>query len=219
MQSLNEVAYQTLLSDILNLNLLPGERVQDKNLVEKLQISRTPVREAILRLKTDGLMDTVPQSGTYVTKISLRSALNARFVRQSVERSVVEEATQKMSEMDVLDAHNILNKQQLAATKRSATDFFNLDNDFHKRFYLTTNREEVWHWLKTLTLQLDRYRFLRIQKGQLPWDQIVKQHEAILAAVEDHDQQLAGQRAYDHLNLMLDEKNEMVNEFPDYFID
>lgn len=63
--------------------------------MEQLNISRTPIREAILRLKNDGLMMTVPQSGTYVTKISLSSALNARFVRQSVERSVVSEAAGK----------------------------------------------------------------------------------------------------------------------------
>ncbi|WP_367375945.1 GntR family transcriptional regulator [Lentilactobacillus kefiri] len=95
MQSLTEVAYKTILNDILKLKLLPGEKVQDKVLMEQLNISRTPVREAILQLKNNGLMMTVPQSGTYVTKISLGSALNARFVRQSVERSVVSEAAEK----------------------------------------------------------------------------------------------------------------------------
>ncbi|MCI1950755.1 MAG: GntR family transcriptional regulator, partial [Lentilactobacillus buchneri] len=144
MQSLNEIAYQTILDDILKLKLTPGERVQDKNLVDKLNISRTPVREAILRLKNDGLMDTVPQSGTYVTKISLKSALNARFVRQSVERSVVEEASQEMSDFDVLDAQNVIEKQKLAAKNRNSVDFFYLDNDFHKKFYTATGKDEVW---------------------------------------------------------------------------
>lgn len=52
MQSLTEVAYKTILNDILKLKLLPGEKVQDKVLMEQLNISRTPVREAILQLKT-----------------------------------------------------------------------------------------------------------------------------------------------------------------------
>lgn len=173
MKSLNEIAYQTILDDILKLKLTPGKRVQDKNLVDKLNISRTPVREAILRLKNDGLMDTVPQSGIYVTKISLKSALNARFVRQNVERSVVEEASQEMSDFDVLDAQNVIEKQKLAAKNRNSVDFFYLDNDFHKKFYMATGKGEIWNWLKVLTLQLDRYRFLRIQKTEMPWEELI----------------------------------------------
>ncbi|MFD1124237.1 GntR family transcriptional regulator [Lentilactobacillus raoultii] len=218
MQSLNEIAYQTILEDILKLKLTPGERVQDKNLVDQLNISRTPVREAILRLKNDGLMDTVPQSGTYVTKISLKSALNARFVRQSVERSVVEEASQTMSDFDILDAQNVIEKQKLAASNHSSVDFFSLDDDFHKKFYTAIQKGEVWTWLKVLTLQLDRYRFLRIQKTEMPWQELIDQHQGILEAVKNHDKVLSGQRAYDHLNLMLAEKGTLVAEFPDYFV-
>ncbi|EEI23140.1 GntR family transcriptional regulator [Lentilactobacillus hilgardii] len=219
MKSLNEIAYQTILDDILKLKLTSGERVQDKNLVDKLNISRTPVREAILRLKNDGLMDTVPQSGTYVTKISLKSALNARFVRQNVERSVVEEASQEMSDFDVLDAQNVIEKQKLAAKNRNSVDFFYLDNDFHKKFYMATGKGEIWNWLKVLTLQLDRYRFLRIQKAEMPWEELIEQHQGILDATKSHNQQLSGQRAFDHLTLILAEKKTLVSEFPDYFID
>lgn len=218
MQSLNEIAYKTILDDILKLKLAPGERVQDKKLVEKLNISRTPVREAILRLKNDGLMDTVPQSGTYVTKISLKTALNARFVRQSVERSVVEEASQRMNDFDVLDAQNVIEKQKWAAENHNSVDFFYLDNDFHKKFYTATDKDEIWTWLKVLTLQLDRYRFLRIQNSEMPWEELIDQHQGILNAAKDHDKKLSGKRAYDHLNLMLAEKNTLVTEFPDYFV-
>jgi DNA-binding GntR family transcriptional regulator len=219
MQSLTEVAYETILNDILKLKLLPGEKVQDKVLMEQLNISRTPVREAILQLKNNGLMMTVPQSGTYVTKISLGSALNARFVRQSVERSVVSEAAEEMSKVNILDSRTIIQKQQLADEAHNAVDFFYLDNDFHKSFYTATNRLQVWNWLKNLSLQLDRYRFLRVQQADMPLDELIKQHNAILDAVEAKDRQEAETRAFDHLNLMLAEKDELVKQFPDYFIE
>lgn len=219
MQSLNEVAYESILDDILKLKFLPGEKIQDKSLIERLKISRTPVREAILRLKNDGLMMTVPQSGTYVTKISLSSALNARFVRQSVERSVVSEAAKKMSKMDILDSRTIISKQQIAAEEHNAVDFFYLDNDFHKSFYAATNRLQVWKWLKNLSLQLDRYRFLRVQQADMPLDKLIKQHNEILNAVEANDIKDAEERAFNHLNLMLAEKDDLIKEFPDYFVD
>ncbi|GEP23914.1 GntR family transcriptional regulator [Lentilactobacillus diolivorans] len=217
MESLNEVAYQTILNDILKLKFKPGERIQDRDLIERLKISRTPVREAILRLKNDGLMATVPQSGTYVTKISLKSALNARFVRQSVERDVVKEAAINMSESNILDAKNLISKQELATKQKNSEDFFYLDNDFHKMFYTATDKDEVWNWLKALTLQLDRYRFLRIQQTEMPVDKILQQHEGIVEAIKKHDKSLAGRRAFNHLNLMLAEKNNLLKKFPDYF--
>lgn len=219
MQSLNEVAYESILSDILKLKFLPGERIQDKQLIERLKISRTPVREAILRLKNDGLMTTVPQSGTYVTRISLRSALNARFVRQSVERSVVTEAAQQMSKLNILDSRNMIEKQKLASEEHNAVDFFYLDNEFHQTFYTATKRDEVWNWLANLSLQLDRYRFLRIKQTDMPLNKLIDQHAKILDAVEAGNEQLAGQRAFDHLNLMLAEKDELLQQFPDYFSD
>ncbi|ORN03848.1 putative HTH-type transcriptional regulator YdfH [Lentilactobacillus parabuchneri] len=217
MQSLNEVAYESILNDILKLKFLPGEKIQDKTLMEQLNISRTPIREAILRLKNDGLMMTVPQSGTYVTKISLSSALNARFVRQSVERSVVSEAAGKMSKLDLLDSRTIISKQQIAAEEQNAVDFFYLDNDFHKLFYAATDRLQVWDWLENLSLQLDRYRFLRIQQTNMPLDELIKQHTEILDAVEAHDIKAAEKKAFNHLNLMLSEKDKLIAQFPDYF--
>ena len=217
MQSLNEVAYESILNDILKLKFLPGEKIQDKTLMEQLNISRTPIREAILRLKNDGLMMTVPQSGTYVTKISLSSALNARFVRQSVERSVVSEAAGKMSKLDLLDSRTIISKKQIAAEEQNAVDFFYLDNDFHKLFYAATDRLQVWDWLENLSLQLDRYRFLRIQQTNMPLDELIKQHTEILDAVEAHDIKVAEKKAFNHLNLMLSEKDKLIAQFPDYF--
>lgn len=217
MQSLNEVAYQTILSDILKLKFRPGERIQDKDLVDRLKISRTPVREAILRLKNDGLMTTVPQSGTYVTRISLKSALNARFVRQSVERDVAKKAATDMNESDILDTKTLISKQELATKQNNSEDFFYLDNDFHKKFYSATDKDEVWTWLQALTLQLDRYRFLRIQQSEMPVDKILQQHRGIVEAIENHDKALAGRRAFNHLNLMLAEKDNLLKKFPDYF--
>lgn len=219
MQSLNEVAYESILNDILKLKFLPGEKIQDKALIDRLNISRTPVREAILRLKNDGLMMTVPQSGTYVTKISLSSALNARFVRQSVEQSVVSEAAEKMSKINILDSRTIISKQQIAAEDHNAVDFFYLDNDFHKLFYTATDRLQVWDWLENLSLQLDRYRFLRIQQTNMPLDELIKQHGEILDAVEAHDPAKAEKQAFNHLDLMLAEKDELIEKFPDYFMD
>lgn len=111
-----------------------------------------------------------------------------------------------MSKLDLLDSRTIISKQQIAAEEQNAVDFFYLDNDFHKLFYAATDRLQVWDWLENLSLQLDRYRFLRIQQTNMPLDELIKQHTEILDAVEAHDIKVAEKKAFNHLNLMLSEK-------------
>ncbi|GAX00270.1 GntR family transcriptional regulator [Secundilactobacillus mixtipabuli] len=219
MANLQDYAYNTILTEILALKLTPGERIQEQSIMDHLNISRTPVREAILRLKMNNLMRTVPQSGTYVTKISLTSALNARFVRQNVEKSIVFEACDIMSAENILDCETIIDKQKLAAKNHDVDVFFNLDNDFHKSFYSISHRGEIWEWIHAISLQLNRYRYLRLKNTQLPWKLLITQHSDILAAVKNHNGPQAEKLAFDHLRLMLDEKSTLVTQFPDYFED
>ena len=218
MENLQQITYQRLLGDILNLNLLPGQKIQEAKLTEKLKISRTPIREALLHLKALGLIKAIPQSGTYIAKINLHSALNARFVRQIVEKAVSKKAASKISKQQVLNLENIIQKQKQAVLDNNGIAFFYFDNLFHKQIYLIANKKEVWTWIKQLCFQLDRFRFLRIKISNLDWSFLPQKHQQIINAIENKAYQAVGKLAYNHLNLMLKEKNEVIKQFPDYFI-
>lgn len=84
--NLQTSAYDQIRQDIIFCTLIPGQKISVKTMEDNLGIGRTPVREALVRLSQQGLVQTVPQSGTYVSRISLREAENARYVREHLEK-------------------------------------------------------------------------------------------------------------------------------------
>ena len=84
-----DYAYQILKENILYLELKPGEELKEAKIAEALQMSRTPIREAIILLKHDKLIETFPQSGTFVTKIDEKKFKYGRMLRVFVETKIL----------------------------------------------------------------------------------------------------------------------------------
>src|SRR4051812_25411037 len=84
-----EFAYEQIKTEILKLSLLPGTKISEKTMSDRLNVSRTPIREAFLKLAQEELLTIVPQSGTFVSLINLDLAEEARFVREIMETTIV----------------------------------------------------------------------------------------------------------------------------------
>lgn len=211
-------AYREINRRILRSVYAPGDKISESSLEQDLGLGRTPVREALIRLRRDGLIKIVPQSGTYVSKIDLDEATNARFVRESVERKVMVEAAAVASEADISTLNDILEKQIDAAHKSDHEMFFDLDEKFHQYFYKMTDKSIVWNWLQVTNAQLLRFRWLRLKVVQLNWNNLIKEHQKICQAVGKHDPEEAERLSVNHLHLMIDEESNVLEIFPNYFI-
>lgn len=89
--SLQDQSYHTIRRKIVYLDYKPGEKLGVKQLCGDLDMGRTPVREALVRLAQEGLVRTVPQSGTYVSPINLTLAESACYIREHLEKQVIVE--------------------------------------------------------------------------------------------------------------------------------
>ena len=89
--SLQDQSYHTIRRKIVYLDYKPGEKLGVKQLCDDLDMGRTPVREALVRLAQEGLVRTVPQSGTYVSPINLTLAESACYIREHLEKQVIVE--------------------------------------------------------------------------------------------------------------------------------
>src|SRR6266478_3271447 len=87
--------YATLRQDIVTLRLMPGEKLSENELAMRFGTSRAPVREALIRLVDDGLIDVQPQRGSFVSRISLRAMERARFVREALEVAIISQAAER----------------------------------------------------------------------------------------------------------------------------
>lgn len=215
--TLQNQAYDQILDKILRNEYKPGQKISQKSVENNLKLGRTPVREALLRLRRDNLVYTLPQSGTFVTKVDLDAAVNARFIRENLERKVVIEAAEMKGNFLLSQAHDAIELQEKYAARGEYNLFFDADEEFHKSFYLATNHAQVWDWLQTINIQLNRFRWLRLTLSELPWAYLIEQHRDILNAVEAHDAKAADEAVAKHLHLMLDEEKEVIRTFRDYF--
>lgn len=218
-------AYQVIKDLILKSDLIPDQKVSKKDLTKMIGIGDTPVREAIIQLREEGLLRVVPQSGTFVSKISLQEVKEARFVRQNIERLVVEEAFEKITPREIQELENKVTIQQAykVTMQHDYIDpgnhdiFFKLDEEFHEFFYQLANKKYVWEWMQSLNISLNRYRYLRIELKDLSWDNIIDEHENIVRLIKEGKKKELGEQVVSHLD-MLDKDLEIVIEaFPEYF--
>ncbi len=215
--NLQDRAYHQLVDDIVTTKLKPGEKISEKDLVQEMGVGRTPIREALLRLRNNGLIDVVPQSGTYISKINLNVALNARYIRKTLESQVVRESVPLFDDVAILNLSKIIEAETQFVRAGEFDSFFSADDSFHEFFYKIAGREQVWVWLQTVNMQLNRFRWLRLKVEELPWEIIIKEHESIFNATRERNAEAASELSSKHLNLMKKEENLLVNTFPDYF--
>lgn len=129
--STRDYVYQTLRNDIINLTFEPGKSISEKEVANKLDVSRTPVREAFLQLSQEELLDIYPQKGTFVSLINMRHVEEGRFMREHLEKGIVALACDMLTEEDYEHLQSNLKMQEFSAQQQNYSKLFELDEEFH----------------------------------------------------------------------------------------
>lgn len=217
-----EHAYKEIKDQILKLKLIPGTKISEKLMSDQLQVSRTPIREAFLKLAQEELLKIVPQSGTFVSLINLDYAREAQFVREELETAVILLSCEKASKESLFNLEmNIKMQEGLASDKfglQQKEYFLNLDENFHKEFFELTEKQRTWQMMQSINGHLSRFRLLRLMStSSLDWNILIEQHKAIYTAVLEQDKFKAEKKIVEHLHLMLTEESILIKQYPDYF--
>lgn len=215
--NLQEQAYSKIREKIIYCTFPPGTKLSEKDLEDKIKIGRTPIREALIRLRREELLYTKAQSGNYISKINLSTADNARFVREHIEKLVMIECCSKVTDNDFYNLEKILDVQKKAAIENDPISFFISDDEFHKYFYSLVGKEEIWDWMQTHNTHLNRFRLLRLKVVELRWQTILEQHYQIFEALKSKNPEESEFLTAQHLHMMIDEKHKLIEAYPDYF--
>ena len=175
----------TLLKDlIITIKLYPGQLISEKEVAETLNASKTPVREAMIRLQGIGLVNIIPKSGTYVTTIQITSYIEACFVRLQLEVGAVRRAASKHSSWEsILKMENILKQQVIALENEASLEFFQLDQALHQEFFNAAGIAGVWNVVKDSQADVNRIRHLKRLYNIRREGEVIKDHKAIVAAI------------------------------------
>jgi DNA-binding GntR family transcriptional regulator len=194
--------FELMRTDIVLGVLKPLDPIRESEIAERLGVSRTPVREALLRLQSLGLVDIFPQSGTKVAPIRLEKVRAAQLIREAVEVEVVRRACGSANEAAFDELSHIIEDQGIAARRNDLRRLFELDEEFHRAIYRAAGLEAVADEIEDLKVHLNRLRYVSVNwpRGA---DKITGEHEEILAALRRRDEAAAAEAMTQHLRAVL----------------
>lgn len=190
--------YSTLLNEILNLTISPGQIISELEVADRFNVSRTPVREAFRRLQYLELIKIIPHKGTIVSPINLNRLNELLFIREKTELAIVEELLEYVTPYHITQLKLILKCQNQiidrkdVGFKSKAFECFESDNDFHQLIFKIGRREDVWKLLLTMTPDLHRFRVLCAEFNDINYlKETHNQHRLILECIKSKDMSYA----------------------------
>jgi len=208
--------HRQLQAAILALELPPGTALQDKLLSVQFAVSRTPVREALIRLAEEGLVEIRPQSGTFVSRIRAEAIPEAQDIRLALETMTVKRAARACSAEGLAKLDRILARQAQTAAAEDTTGFHEADEAFHEAIGEIAGRPTTWRLIRGVKLQIDRARRLTLPvPGRMA--QVIAEHQAIRAAIAAQDAAAAARAMTAHLSVLLPDIARLRQEHPGFF--
>ena len=193
------IIHRDLRAAIVALRRKPGEPIAEKLIAQDYGVSRTPVREAILKLADEGLVEIFPQSGTFVARIPLGALPEAFAIRKALEEATVRYAAERAtgSQIALLRANLELQRERAAAGDFEG--FHLADETFHALVAEAAGYPGFWALTQQVKVQIDRFRRLTLPvMGRMPV--VIAEHEAILDAIAAHDPAAAARALDSHLD-------------------
>ncbi|MDO3385665.1 GntR family transcriptional regulator [Gilvimarinus sp. SDUM040013] len=208
--------YGFIRDAIVSMQLEPGQLISETALAKKFGVSRTPVREALIKLSNLGFTEVRPQRGTYVSRFSLEQILEARFIREALEVSVVSYLADNPERKVITEAESIIAEQKSAADKDDTLLFQALDDKFHQLLASYTSYQRVAGMIEEEKAHMDRVRNLSLHKsGQ--YKRVLAQHRAIIRALKSGDVSKAASAMSIHLREVFKVLDTLPAEHPEYF--
>ena len=196
---LRDVVFNTLRDAILTGKLVPGERLMENQLADKLGVSRTPVREALRMLELENLVELVPRKGAQVLDMSEKDITNILEVRSALEGLATSLACKKMSKEDLQQLKNLEVDFEKAVADNDVEHFVDIDEDFHDLIFAATENDKLINIFRNLRIQLYRYRMAQAKNNETSMSTIVAHHRSIIRAIENRDAEEGATIAQGHI--------------------
>ncbi|MBZ5701244.1 MAG: GntR family transcriptional regulator [Acidobacteriia bacterium] len=197
--SLSQRVYQALKRDIITGVHPPGEALGEKDLAKRYSSSRTPVREAALRLQQDHLLKIIPNRGYFITKISVQDLTDLYDYRAAVECACAELAAMKGMNPALLERlEELANTEYKVNDRKSYENFISRDTEFHLSIAQLARNQLLLQAVEAARCQMERIMYAAIDigyYGEFPG----REHRGILDAIKKRDSRAARQLMYDHI--------------------
>lgn len=207
--------YESVRTAVLDCTLLPGMALSEQAVSEGLGVSRAPVREAFRQLVTEGLLEVVPQRGTFVARLSKARIQDAIFVREVIECRAAELAA-KAPLAQRRKLSDILQKQVAASQQKDYAQHLSSDEELHHCILVLAGHPHAWNPLRLARTGMNRIRHLAIP--ELGSNKIaIDQHRQVVRAIIRGDGAKASELMRVHIQSPLGFLDAIQARCPYYF--
>lgn len=209
--------YTSLKDAIQYLELMPGSMIHENELVEKLGVSRTPIREALIRLASEYLVDIYPQRGTYISTIDFHLAYEVAYMRHILDRDVcLSLCRKKVSLHEAVDEKMYFMSQ--AVKHKDVVGYIKNDNAFHNAIFAVAGHEMIWEIISNSRAHYNRMLVLDLKRPGILEKSFQEHQDIVRTIAEGNEDELSTimDRHHDHRD-MPEREQEIRAMFPEYF--
>jgi DNA-binding GntR family transcriptional regulator len=191
-------AYHQLKRRIIDLRFRPGEILMVQSLAKELGISRTPVREALVRLQQEGFVEEAEGKKFKVSEITLKSILELHEIRELMEGHAVKRVAKNRTGAQVDELRELTKRMEQALGVRDPDLFFEADLEFHAKLIRFCGNRALQDLAVQLTEKIQRVRFLTLYVHRR-LEETIDEHGKILDGIEAQDPRSAQKALSTHL--------------------
>ncbi len=210
--------FERLRGMIISLALPPGAPLSRAALAGQFGVSSTPIRDALMRLDEEGLVDVFPQYATVDSRVDVRLAQQAHFLRQAVELEIVRMLAIRHDPTFVAELNGTIARQQQFAKAGDFEKFMTADNEFHAQLYAATDKQDIWALVRSRSGHIDRLRRMHLPSPGKAQD-IVRHHKLITKAIGAGEPDEAQSHLRTHLSGTLSDLAQIRARYPEYLSD
>jgi DNA-binding GntR family transcriptional regulator len=204
-----------LRDSIVAGRMLPGHPLSENEVAARLGLSRTPVREAFIKLEEEGLIAIYPQYGSFVAPIRVADIYDGQFVRESLECAALAKL------VEILQPADAIALEAAVATQRrhlmgEPDPFFEADEHFHAALMQMAGHERAWSVVETAKRQHDRVRRLTVH-DPLKRRAVFKEHSEIVDGILRRDPAAALDAMRRHLRGVFVSVEAVMQRHPEFF--
>jgi DNA-binding GntR family transcriptional regulator len=208
--------FDVLRGEIIALTLPPGAPLQRAELQRRFGLSSTPVRDALMRLAEEGLVDIYPQHATLVSLIDLAAAERSQVLRKAVEIEVVRTLARDTAKAPVDKLRSLIRQKTAFADLGEFEPFTAADGAFHRALFEAAGVLDLWHLIRRESGHIDRLRRLNLPvEGKMR--EIIGAHTDIVDAIEAGKPEAAQVAMREHLSRSLLFAPALRERHPAYF--
>ena len=199
----HEKIFRTLRDRIVYLEYPPGKLIPEKELCEEFGVSRTPLREAIKKLKEMKLVNVIPRYGTYVSPVDINEVRSAFEVKIKLEGLAGEVAAKRITHDKLDEMKALIREADVLLKEDGHRHLIEIDTRFHEIIYTATQNPILQEILENLHSRCARL-WNSALSGLIPVSIIINQLKEIYSSLEHRDRERASQLMEQHVRYFID---------------